>query len=48
MGNSEYANVRNFAGLTDAEVGRALGMTARTVRRDWKRARLLLSELIER
>ena len=32
-----------FGGLTHAEVAEALGIGERTVRRDWERARLLLS-----
>jgi RNA polymerase sigma factor (TIGR02999 family) len=40
--------MRYFAGLTDAEIGRALDVSDRTVRRDWDRARLLLSELLGR
>jgi RNA polymerase sigma factor (TIGR02999 family) len=40
--------MRYFAGLTDAEVGAALGVTDRTVRRDWERARLLLAEMLGR
>lgn len=40
--------MRYFAGLTDAEIGSALGVTDRTVRRDWERARLLLAEILGR
>jgi RNA polymerase sigma factor (TIGR02999 family) len=40
--------MRYFAGLTDAEIAGALGVTDRTVRRDWERARLLLAELLGR
>jgi RNA polymerase sigma factor (TIGR02999 family) len=40
--------MRYFAGLTDAEVGAALGVTDRTVRRDWERARLLLADMLGR
>lgn len=40
--------MRYFAGLTDAEIGAALGLTDRTVRRDWERARLLLADLLGR
>ena len=40
--------MRYFAGLGDAEIGAALGVTDRTVRRDWERARLLLAELLGR
>jgi RNA polymerase sigma factor (TIGR02999 family) len=35
--------MRYFGGLTEQEVGTALGITERTVRRDWEKARLLLA-----
>lgn len=35
--------MRYFGGFSDAEVAEALGVTDRTVRRDWERARLLLA-----
>lgn len=38
--------MRYFAGLTDVEIGAALQVTDRTVRRDWERARLLLAEML--
>jgi RNA polymerase sigma factor (TIGR02999 family) len=34
--------MRYFAGLTAGEIADALGVTTRTVRRDWEKARLLL------
>lgn len=40
--------MRYFAGLTDVEIGAALGVTDRTVRRDWERARLLLAQMLRR
>jgi RNA polymerase sigma factor (TIGR02999 family) len=40
--------MRYFGGLSDAEVAAALGVTDRTVRRDWDRARLLLAEMLRR
>jgi RNA polymerase sigma factor (TIGR02999 family) len=40
--------MRYFGGMTDAEIGQALGVTDRTVRRDWDRARLLLAGLLGR
>jgi RNA polymerase sigma factor (TIGR02999 family) len=40
--------MRYFAGLSDLEIGAALGVTDRTVRRDWERARLLLAEMLGR
>jgi RNA polymerase sigma factor (TIGR02999 family) len=38
---------RFFAGLTDDETGRALGVASRTVQRDWLKARVLLSEWLD-
>jgi DNA-directed RNA polymerase specialized sigma24 family protein len=35
--------MRYYGGLTENEIGEALGVTERTVRRDWEKARLLLS-----
>jgi len=35
--------LRYFGGLTDEEIADCLGVTDRTVRRDWKKARLLLA-----
>jgi RNA polymerase sigma factor (TIGR02999 family) len=40
--------MRYFAGLSDAEIAAALGLSDRTVRRDWDRARLLLAEMLGR
>lgn len=40
--------MRYFAGLNDLEIAEALGVTDRTVRRDWERARLLLAQLLGR
>jgi RNA polymerase sigma factor (TIGR02999 family) len=35
--------MRYFAGLTEQEIGEALGVPERTVRRDWEKARVLLA-----
>jgi RNA polymerase sigma factor (TIGR02999 family) len=43
----KVVEMRYFAGLSDDEIGAALGVTGRTVRRDWERARLLLAEMLE-
>jgi RNA polymerase sigma factor (TIGR02999 family) len=40
--------MRYFAGLTEAEIAAALGVSDRTVRRDWERARLLLAQMLRR
>lgn len=44
----KVVEMRYFAGLTDAEIGAVLGVTDRTVRRDWDRARLLLADMLGR
>ena len=44
----QVVEMRYFAGLTEEEIGRALKVSARTVRRDWERARLLLAEMLGR
>jgi DNA-directed RNA polymerase specialized sigma24 family protein len=38
--------MRFFAGMTEIEAAAALGVTERTVRRDWERARLMLAEML--
>jgi len=45
---AQVIEMRYFGGLTDVEIGQALGVTDRTVRRDWERARLLLAGLLGR
>jgi RNA polymerase sigma factor (TIGR02999 family) len=40
--------MRYFAGLSELEIAAALGVTDRTVRRDWNRARLLLADMLGR
>lgn len=44
----QLVEMRYFAGLTDVEIGSALGVTDRTVRRHWERARLLLADMLGR
>ncbi|HEY1326386.1 MAG TPA: ECF-type sigma factor [Casimicrobiaceae bacterium] len=39
----QVVEMRYFGGLTEEEIGAALGITERTVRRDWEKARLLLA-----
>jgi RNA polymerase sigma factor (TIGR02999 family) len=38
--------MRYFAGMTEEEIARSLGITDRTVRRDWEKARLLLAAVL--
>jgi RNA polymerase sigma factor (TIGR02999 family) len=38
--------MRYFGGFTEAEIAGVLGVTERTVRRDWEKARLLLAHLL--
>jgi RNA polymerase sigma factor (TIGR02999 family) len=43
----QVVEMRYFAGLTEAEIGEALGVTERTVRRDWTKACLLLRSMLQ-
>jgi RNA polymerase sigma factor (TIGR02999 family) len=43
----QVVEMRYFAGLLENEIAEALGVTERTVRRDWQRARMLLSVALE-
>jgi RNA polymerase sigma factor (TIGR02999 family) len=42
----QVVEMRYFAGMTEAEIAAALGVTERTVRRDWQKAKLLLQSLL--
>jgi RNA polymerase sigma factor (TIGR02999 family) len=44
----KVVEMRYFAGLSEQEIADALGLHVRTVRRDWERARLLLSVGLKR
>jgi RNA polymerase sigma factor (TIGR02999 family) len=44
----QVVEMRYFAGLTELEIAEALGVSDRTVRRDWERARLLLAEILKK
>ena len=44
---AQVVEMRYFGGMTDAEIGEALGVTDRTVRRDWEQARLFLAEALK-
>lgn len=43
----QVVEMRYFGGMSDAEIAEALGVTPRTVGRDWQRARLLLSVALQ-
>jgi RNA polymerase sigma factor (TIGR02999 family) len=43
---SQVVEMRYFGGFTDAEIGVALGVSERTVRRDWDKARLLIRAML--
>jgi RNA polymerase sigma factor (TIGR02999 family) len=43
---AQVVEMRYFGGLTEVEIGQALGLTERTVRRDWDKARLLLRTML--
>jgi RNA polymerase sigma factor (sigma-70 family) len=40
---AQVVEMRFFGGMTEAEIAAVLGVTDRTVRRDWEKARLLLA-----
>ena len=44
---AQVVEMRYFAGMTEAEIAETLGVTDRTVRRDWEKARLLLREALK-
>ena len=44
---AQVVEMRYFGGYTEAEVADALDLNERTVRRDWDKARLLLSEILK-
>lgn len=43
----QVVEMRYFGGMSETEVAAALGVTDRTVRRDWEKARLLLARALE-
>jgi RNA polymerase sigma factor (TIGR02999 family) len=45
---ASVVEMRYFGGFTDAEIALALGVTDRTVRRDWEHARLFLANALRR
>ncbi len=44
---AQVVEMRYFGGLSEAEIAEALGVSERTVRRDWEKARLLLLAVME-
>ena len=44
---AKVVEMRYFGGMDDAEIGEALGVTDRTVRRDWDKARVLLARVLK-
>jgi RNA polymerase sigma factor (TIGR02999 family) len=44
---AQVVDYRFFGGLTEQETAEALGLTTRTVQRDWVKARVLLRRLLE-
>lgn len=44
---AQVVEMRYFGGYAEAEVAEALGLTERTVRRDWDKARRLLAALLQ-
>ena len=43
---AQVVQMRYFGGYSEEEIGEALGLTARTVQRDWQKARLLLRAML--
>jgi RNA polymerase sigma factor (sigma-70 family) len=43
---AQVVEMRFFEGATESEIAAALGITERTVRRDWEKARLLLAQAL--
>lgn len=43
---AQVVEMRYFGGLTESEIGEVLGLTERTVRRDWEKARMLLATML--
>ena len=43
---ARLVEMRYFGGMSDLEIAEALGVTDRTVRRDWQKARVLLASAL--
>lgn len=44
---AKVVEMRYFGGYSEQEIAEALGLTDRTVRRDWDKARLLLGAMLK-
>jgi DNA-directed RNA polymerase specialized sigma24 family protein len=44
---AQVVEMRYFGGLTETEIAEALEVTDRTVRRDWEKARMWLSDALK-
>jgi RNA polymerase sigma factor (TIGR02999 family) len=44
---AEVVEMRYFAGLSDEQIAGVLGVSGRTVRRDWEKARVLLESVLQ-
>ncbi|MBX3636239.1 MAG: sigma-70 family RNA polymerase sigma factor [Rubrivivax sp.] len=44
---AQVVEMRYFVGMTDGDIAQVLGVTDRTVRRDWEKARLLLAHALK-
>lgn len=44
---AHIVELRYFAGLTETEISGVLGVSDRTVRRDWEKARLILAQMLQ-
>ena len=44
---ARVVEMRYFAGMTELEIAEALGVTDRTVRRDWEKARIVLAAALK-
>jgi RNA polymerase sigma factor (sigma-70 family) len=44
---ARIVEMRYFGGMSEAEIAQILGVSDRTVRRDWEKARLLLKAALE-
>ena len=38
--------MRYFGGLTESEIAESMGLSERTVRRDWEKAKILLASVL--